>query len=208
MLDLAVFVPRLKQVIAWTAHLAQNFDCQTGNYGTVFRQLNPVINGQLLYGFNDGYIDWKVDVYDLNNCQQALQIAFEQRDTQQASLNFEPSSFQELGRILYFEMQLTTNDGAASAESDCFVDESDVPPIDTWFYLDQNLTQQAKKASNLFCCLPKWQVERAPKLFCWIPKQFESVMQAAISVEIFDSYHWLDEVNPLTHQQIVAAISA
>jgi hypothetical protein len=29
-------------------------------------------------------------------------------------------------------------------------------------------------------------------LFCWIPKQFEEVMQAAINVEIFDSYSWLD----------------
>jgi hypothetical protein len=212
MLDLAVFVPRLKQVIAWAAYLSRNFNYQVeyqkGNYGTVFRQLNPIIEGMPLFSIEAGYTAWNKDVYELGYLKQALQQAFEQRDEQVIKEDFNPANFQKLGRILFFDIQLTTHDGAAVAESNCFVDESDVPPIDTWFYLDNNVSRQAKKALSLFGWIPKRQVIRTPKLFCWIPKQFVPMMQAAIGVEIFDSYHWLDEVNPLVHQQIVAAMSA
>ena len=210
MLDLAVFVPRLKQVIAWTEHLMQHFTYPPDrqNHGAIFRQINPIINGQLLYSSDWGYTSWNLDVYDLNNFEQALQIALKQRDAEAVVLDFNSADFQKLGRILFFETQVTTHDGAAIAESNCFVDESDVPPIDTWFYLDQDVKRQVRKAPSLFFWIPKQQVKKAPNLLCWIPKQFESVMQAAINAEIFDSYHWLDEASPFVYQQIVAAMSA
>jgi len=154
------------------------------NHGAIFRQINPVINGQSLYASEWGYTTWNLDVYDLNNFRQALQLAFSQRDRLIGNQDGSFSSFQDLGRVLYFHTQLTTHDGAAIVDSNCFVDESDVPPIDTWFYFDQ---------------------EKAI-LFCWIPKKYESVMQAAIDVEIMNSYHWLDEAGPLTHQKIVTAM--
>jgi len=195
MLDLTVFVPRLKQVIAWTEYLMQHFTYPPDrqNHGAIFRQINPVINGQTLHSSDWGYTTWNLDVYDLANFEQALRIALKQREVEAIKQDFYSADFQKLGRILYFETQLTTHDGAAIAESNCFVDESDVPPIDTWFYLDRNVRKGARSRNNLFC---------------WIPKQFEAVMQEAISVEIMDSYHWLNEAGPLTHQQIVAAMSA
>lgn len=77
MLDLAVFVPRLRQVIAWTAHLAQGFDYHNGNYRTVFRQLNPLLDGMPLFTILEaGYTVWNKDVYELSYLKQAL----EQRD--------------------------------------------------------------------------------------------------------------------------------
>jgi len=94
-----------------------------------------------------GYTAWNLDVYDLNNFEQALKIAFKQRDTEAINMDFSFADFQRLGRVLYFETQVTTHDGAAVAESNCFVDESDVPPIDTWFYLDHSKRQQVKKSS-------------------------------------------------------------
>jgi hypothetical protein len=194
MLDLTVFVPRLKQVIAWTEHLMRHFayapDRQ--NHGAIFRQINPVINGQPLYSSDWGYTTWNLDVYSLDNFEQALQIAVNQRDQEAILLDFNFANFQQLGRILYFETGLTLHDGFAIAESNCFVDESDVPPIDTWFFLDRNIKNRALSKDNLFC---------------WIPKRFESIMQEAINAEFLDSYHWLDKEGPQTHQQIVAAMA-
>lgn len=198
MLDLAVFVPRLKQVIAWTEHLMQSSDGQniSLNNSKVFRGINPVIDGQPLYIFNRDNaiwsVDWSVHDYAPDKYEQALQAAIEQREVvKKQDLSFLDS--QKLGRIIYLETEITTCDGAAEFQTNGFIDGSDVPPIDTWFYLDQNIQRQARKV---------------PNLFCWIPKRFEPIMQEAISVEIFGSYHWLDEEGPLTHQQIVAAMSA
>jgi hypothetical protein len=188
MLDLAEFVSRLKQVVVWTKNLTKDFkfqvDYQNGNYGTVFRQLNPVIDGQPLFTIEAGYTTWNKDVYELEFLKKALQQAFKQRDAQLIEGVFEPSEFQCLGRIVYFETQVTTHDGTAAVHSDCFVDESDVPPIDTWFYFD------AEKRN----------------LFCWIPREFEEVMQKAIDVEMFGSYHWLDKEAPRMCANIVAAM--
>jgi hypothetical protein len=199
MLDLAVFVPRLKQVIVWTEYLMQKFAHQYNELDNskIFRQINPVINGQSLYHFNSDYTDWSVEwniVYDYcdsSNFEKALQQAAKQREAVPILSN-SFADFQELGRIVYLETQLTTCDEAAAFESHGFIDENDVPPIDTWFYLDKNIQRQYRKV---------------PNLFCWVPKRFELIMEGAMSVEIFDSYHWLDEKGPLTHQQIVAPMA-
>ena len=194
MLDLTVFVLRLRQVIGWTEYLMRHFayppDRQ--NHGAIFLQINPIINGQQLYSSDWGYTTWNLDVYDLNNFERALKIAFKQRDEEVTVLDLNITDFQKLGRILYFETHSTTHDGGPIAESNCFVDESDVPPIDTWFFLDKMNHYRADSSANLFC---------------WIPKRFELIMQEAMSIEMFDSYHWLDEAGPLTHQQIVAAMA-
>jgi hypothetical protein len=198
MLDLAVFVPRLKQVIAWTEHLMQNFAHQYNalDNSRIFRQINPLVNGRPLYIFNRDAafwsVDWSVPEYGPNKFEQALQLAIRQRE-EALKKTVASLEFRELGRILYLETDLTTCDGAAEFQSNGFIDGSDVPPIDTWFYLDQDIRRQDRRVPNLFCC---------------IPKKFEPIMEEAIRVEIFDSYHWLDESGPLTHQQIVAAMSA
>jgi hypothetical protein len=187
MLDLAVFVPRLRQVIGWTAHLAQGFDYHNGLYGTVFRQFNPLFDGVPLFTILEaGYTVWNKDVHELSYLRQALQQAVGQRDEQPVKLDFNLNNFNNLGRILYFETRMATTDGAPIMESDCFVDECDVPPIDTWFYFD----------------------EEKRNLFCWIPWQFEQVMQQAIDAELFGSYHWLDKEGPNTHARIVAAMTS
>lgn len=193
-MDLTVFVPRLKQVIAWTEHLMQQFASQYNplDNSRIFRQINPVVYGQPLYTYNENGISWSMDDYAPDKFEQAMQQSIRQRE-EAVGQNATFPNFQELGRMLYFETQITTCDGAAEFQSNGFIDGSDAPPLDTWFYLDQNIIRQSRKF---------------PYLFCWIPKRFEPVMEAAMSVEIFGSYHWLDEKGPLTHQQIVAAMSA
>lgn len=183
--EIAGFVQRLKQVIGWTAKLAGKFDYDNGFYGTVFRQTNPVINGVSLYEFDWDYARWNLDDYDEQLYEKLLGIAVSVRGEQEAP---DFTNLAELGRILSFETCCSTHDGAAIAESRCFVDEGDIPPIDTWFYLKRDYYHSEH------CC--------RQALFCWIPKAFEKVMLAAADVEIFDSYRWLDENDMDTYYRI------
>jgi len=70
--------------------------------------------------------------------------------------------------------------------SSCFFDESDVPPIDTWFYLERALNSNQR-----------------PTLFCWIPSEFEDVVKGGIKIEMMDSYSWLDEKDPPFYHKIM-----
>jgi hypothetical protein len=197
-MHLDLFTARLRQVLPWTERLAAGFDFDRGDYGTVFRQLNPLIDGRPLYAFGRGtnlagydssYACWNVNDYSLGNYRQALRAALAQRVAELPAPSAHVRELAALGRILLFETQCTTHDRVAIAESRCFVDESEVPPIDTWFHLQE----QVPGYHN-------------PMLYCWIPRAFEPVMQDAIDVEMLGSYHWLDEADPRLHDQIRARL--
>jgi hypothetical protein len=189
-LDIPLFISRLNKAVAWTAKLSQGFDYENGWYGTVFRQTNPIIQQAPLYQFDDDYTTWNLDAYDIQIFEQALQATLAVRDNEPIGIDLTVSVLSELGRIICFTTQLTTHEGTAIIDSQCFVDDSDVPPIDTWFYLETGFP---------------W--KKSTTLFCWIPRQFESVMQAAIDVEMFGSYEWFDESTPAFYQKFLAALS-
>lgn len=132
-----------------------------------------------LYSFDSDYTTWNLDDYNPNVYYQLLRAAIDVRDKE---LDIDLSGIDHLGKIISFETCITTHDGAPIAESQFFVDESEVPPIDTWFYLKRNYDH-----GNRLCDLA---------LFCWIPKEFEELMQRAIDVEIFDSYRWVHQNDP------------
>jgi hypothetical protein len=179
------FTCQLKQVIKWTEKLSMDFDFEGGFYGTVFRQTNPIVNGTKLYSFNGDYATWNLDDYDNVLYERLLETAINCRDK---IYHLDLANLDDLGRILCFQTCCTTHDGAPIVASKCFVDEGDVPPIDTWFYLKNHYYHSDYRANQT--------------LFCWIPKQFEEVMQDAISVEIFDSYSWLDKNDISMHTLI------
>lgn len=184
-LELTEFTQNLSKVISWTGKLSENFDFQNGKYGLVFRQTNPELNENKLYSFEDDYATWTVDDYSFDNYDLLLSLALGQRP------NSEPIDFSKLdylGRILCFQTCITTHDGAPIIESRNFVDEGDIPPIDTWFYLKRNYFHSKYKSEQ--------------SLFCWIPKEFEEVMQQAIDVEILDSYRWFDENDRYNYERI------
>lgn len=183
--ELINFTKNLNQVISWTEKLSKNFDFQNGKFGLVFRQTNPVLNGTELYSFDDDYATWKVDDYSFENYEILLNLAIKQRIN---SEHVDFTKLDDLGRILSFQTCITTHDGAPIVESRNFVDEGDVPPIDTWFYLKRNYFH-----SEYLC---------EQSLFSWIPKNFEAVVQQAINVEILDSYRWFDENNKDIYEQI------
>lgn len=194
--ELIEFTIQLRQAMYWTTHLLKDFDFKYGNYASVFRKTNPLINGKLVFdstnaaSLNNGvfeYFAWKVDVYDVKIYEQILKQIIATRPQE---IDFSP--ILNSGRILGFIVCSTTHDGVPIENSKGFVDESDVPPVDTWFYLRKVFYYGNHHSESV--------------LFCWIPKPFEPLMQAAIDVEILDSYFWLDEVDPAFVDRIKAII--
>jgi len=181
-MDKQSFVEQLRIAIEWTSVLSQNFDFEKGFYGTVFRKTNPIINNILLYSFDGDYVTWNVDECNVSNYKSALSQAISCRGIVEKKMSYR-------GRILCFTIGLTTNDGVAVIESDCFMDESDVPPIDTWFYISEN-----NNTSN----------SEIATLFCWIPSEFERVVQKAIDIEMMKSYFWFDRINPAFNDEVLS----
>jgi hypothetical protein len=116
----------------------KDFDYVNGWYGTVLRQTNPLIEEHALFTLDGDYTTWNVDPYEVAYFQQALAAVWEQREQVLGPSVPLLDSLAEKGRILCFSTCLTTHDGIAIVDSQRFVDESDVPPIDTWFYLQEN----------------------------------------------------------------------
>lgn len=169
------FFLQLKQAIAWTEDLLRKASRKNPpDPVKIFRQTDPVYDGKIMHRFLEGhgnYVEFNVQYFD-------YQIPLEQalRARQAQDLNIPNAHL--LGRVLEFDIDVTTSDGAPTAESMGFVDNQDIPPIDTWFYLTQS------------------------HLYCWIPNICIPIMQSAIDVEILDSYRWIQESNPTLQKKI------
>lgn len=183
--ELVEFTKNLSQVIGWTEELSATFDIEDGKYGLVFRQTNPELNGNKLYSFDDDYATWTIDDYSFDNYDLLLDLALKQRRNSE-QIDF--SKLDDLGRILSFQTCITTHDGAPIFESRNFLDEGDVPPIDTWFYLKRNYFHSEYRCDQ--------------SLFCWIPKKFVEIVQQGINVEILDSYRWLEKNEKSIYERI------
>ena len=170
------FYSNLCKTALWTHFIVSRIiDSSNVNYSTVLRQTNPIYLGRLFYDFSceDSPAPPGVSFDYHYILQEALQL----RD-----IHFHDAKFDLKGRILVFEIDITTYDGAPAANSAGFVDEADIPPIDTWFYITKK------------------------HLYCWIPTMFIPIMQDAIDVEIFGSYEWLQDVNPDLNKQILEEV--
>lgn len=168
-INIQQFVKNLRTTVEWTSQLSKNFNFENGFYGKVFRSINPLINGTHLYSFDEDYFKWEIDEQNVENYKLILDQVITQREVVDKT-EFTP------GRILCFTIGLTTNAGIAIIDSDCFMDECDVPPIDTWFYIGRNSERNHQYV-----------------LFCWIPDGFQNVVQKAMDLDMMKSYFWLDE---------------
>lgn len=159
------FYENLHKTIHWTESIISTIkDSDAIDYMRIFRTFNPVHLGRPFYIFNDDTRTASIPSFPFNY-NTLLQEALNRRPDAGPVPNIH-----SLGRIIRFEIDITTFDGAPAAENG-FVDESDIPPIDTWFYITKRY------------------------LYCWIPTLFISKMQDVIEVEIFDSYEWQDILN-------------
>jgi hypothetical protein len=170
------FYLNLIKTINWTEKIVDNINDKTQiNYSTVLRSTNLNYEGKPFYNFDGTFFCFAATPEISFNYLTVLNEALLLR-TDNTCIT---KNINQLGQILEFDIDLTTHDGAPCAASDGFVDESDIPPIDTWFYITEK------------------------QLYCWIPNMFIEKMQAAIDVEIFDSYRWIKDSNPSLQFRIV-----
>jgi hypothetical protein len=166
------FYHNIIRTITWTEKIVQEIkDITNINYAKVLRTINPQYEGKPFYKF-DGQDITTPDIpfnYDL-----ILTFALNVRK----ETIIPKKDIAELGKVLKFEIDITTLDGAPIAESEGLVDGSDIPPIDTWFYITKKY------------------------LYCWIPTLFIAKMQGAIDVEILASYEWLPDIGSELNNRI------
>jgi hypothetical protein len=163
------FYENLRKTIACTQDLIAGIeDVGQVDCLRVFRSINPVYEGKPFY------------IFHATGVASGPDIPFNYHLLLKEIMGSRPDNHLPLvaaGKILRFEIDITTLDGAAAAEHG-FVDVSDIPPIDTWFYITKKY------------------------LYCWIPTMFIGKMQDAIDVEIFDSYKWLEQLDPALNLEI------
>jgi hypothetical protein len=142
------------------------------NYSKVLRTINPRYEDKPFYNFDGEYISPPELEF---NYAPVLFYILSLREEKINGIK----DINALGKILRFEINITTIDGAPVVNSEGFVDECDIPPIDTWFYITKRY------------------------LYCWIPTMFIRKMQDAIDVEILGSYAWFQDINPELNSEII-----
>ncbi|MGI4760895.1 MAG: hypothetical protein ACRYF0_09325 [Janthinobacterium lividum] len=153
MINLADFVSRLKQVIAWHLDLSQE----------------------------SVYLSERTGWNHIDQYRQILRGALIKRDTQILSVKSASNSFLELGRIFCVEI----NDYTVSWDDDWFKNEAGLPPVDTWFALDE---------------FPK---DHEAILYCWIPKAFEKQTEQ----EVLSGYFWRDKRANMFYNSVLLAMA-
>jgi hypothetical protein len=175
------FYSNLIRTINWTEKIMAGIDDVTKiNYATILRSTNPVYEGTPFYRYKNTTSGYPQPQYNPFNYVALLKEALAyKKDT---FIYFR--NMHESGQILEFEIDVTTYDGAPCTATDGFIDESDIPPIDTWFYITTT------------------------KLYCWIPNFFVRKMQDAIEVEILGSYNWIKDSKPVLYFQSIERLNA
>lgn len=174
-IDRDAFYLNLQKTIHWTEKIVGNIkDVSAIDYSRVLRTTNLLYNNRPFYSW-DFDTTWVSPTEGGNfDYFKVLSLAMEHRtDTELIE------SAVEKGKILAFEIDITTCDGAPIEVSEGFVDDFDIPPIDTWFFVTKKY------------------------LYCWIPTLFIGKMQDAINVEILGSYQWLEDTAPNLNSQIL-----
>jgi hypothetical protein len=170
---LETFYSNLRRTILWTQNIVSTIkDTSHVDYVRILRTTNPLYEGRPFYLFNDSTKSASGPNIPFNY-HAVLSDALELRQDSDLPI----SNMSDLGKILRFQIDVTIHDGAPAAELG-FVDESDIPPIDTWFYI-----------TKIY-------------LYCWIPTLFINKMQDAVDVEFLDSYEWVEKIDPALNGEI------
>jgi hypothetical protein len=163
------FYTNLSKTIAYTENVITGIkDINKVDFSKVLRTVNPLYNGALFYTYSnfDGY-------NNVIHAERPFNYDLLIKDILKLRIDLFSvwNDNKERGKVLRFDIDISTYDGAPCAASQGFVDAGDIPPIDTWFYVTKS------------------------HLYCWIPKMFLPVMEDVIAVEILDSYRWLEQID-------------
>ena len=145
----------------------------------ILRSINPEFGGQAIYRFErntanaDSYISamWNPDPL---NEEFLVTKLFELQMAFKWNILYRPSNECFGGKILAVEFEETVLDGASEAQPNGFIDVYDLPPIDTWFYL-QNVSEKRI-------------------LYPWVPDNFTELVQNGIEVNCLDLLYRVDDL--------------
>src|SRR5262249_55244756 len=132
------------------------------------------------YLFNQSRYDSVHDVAWARHCKLAEACVAEQFPHSIGDPEVEHHSRRQFppraGRFLVWYRDLTVDDGVGAIVTNGYLDESDMPPWDTWIcYVDQ--TTDAKAAAGY--------------LLSWVPSEFVTSVQNAITSNAYDALVWL-----------------
>lgn len=92
------------------------------------------------------------------------------------------SELHHYGRIMVFDPDSTTCDGAPEAESACFIDIGDAPPWDTWLAVGSQL-------NSIKFYKPGHDINDT-YLIAWVPKSHYFYANGAVEVACVDNFEW------------------
>jgi hypothetical protein len=185
MIDKKVF---LENLVLTQVYCDDKIKDASKSLAEVLRTINPEIGGVPIFDFERTqleYLDNKqltVTKWNLNDNQYytevvldlfVQQLAVKKQYTKTSDTHFE-------GRILVSEYTCSVTDGASEVEAEGLVDIYDLPPIDTWFYIDH---------------LNKL-------LFSWVPEKYMLLFDNAVVVNCVDLFKWMD----IHHKELYVSI--
>ena len=160
------------------------------DYATIFRSFNPIYKNKNLFTFkisNFGFeiepnlkycnlTNWTTNPTERENWNLVDKLFEQQIEYKKASLKSSIQKQKHAGRILVSQFYCTLIDGASAIQSLGLIDDYDLPPVDTWFYLS------ADQESRL--------------MFAWIPTEYEYYADQAVLVNCLDIINWFDNWLP------------
>jgi len=176
-----------KQVFADNLKLTQAYcDVQLKNgisdNAKIFRTYNPLYGNKHLFSFVTEHFDFDIEP-NLKYCTLTKWIVDPtEKESIVDNLFMDQLSYKKqcirsierdktyTGSILVAQIDCTVIDGASEVQSSGLVDQYDIPPIDTWFYLTRT------NESRL--------------LFAWIPDEFVKYADEAVQVNCVDCINW------------------
>lgn len=136
------------------------------------RSLDTDRTGSRLWKYNriqkDEHVEWLAEPIADNRITELFEEQLRQKRTVISTIGNNAYK----GKILVCEYENSPADGASEAEAAGFIDDYDLPPIDTWFFLSVNGKQKL--------------------LYSWIPDAYCSLVNEAIEVNVFEMLWWID----------------
>jgi len=164
------------------------------NSTSIFRSINPQINGRNIFKFNlsdygleqdvrfNFLTEWTSDPFARESEYLISELFEGQIAHKKANITKNSSDSTFRGDILIVQVDNTVIDGASAVVSNGLIDDYDCPPIDTWFY--------------------KIESTKGRLLFAWIPHEFVSLANDAIRANPVECLNWFKNWYPNEYQEL------
>jgi hypothetical protein len=188
--NLQELLENLKKTQAYCALQLNNAE---KNYVSILRSINPLFDDSPIFNFSISkvatvggsyfytpFVNWTRDPYDRDKDGLFEELYQIQKQVKEQTHSLPDTALK--GEILAFGISATLWDGAAAVSSYGILDDYNCPPIDSWFYLYEDL------------------------LLAWIPEPFVSYVQEGIEVNPEECINWFKVWYPDVYAQIYQAM--